>query len=696
MQNLVFLFILSTSIMKNYSNNNFKIGDIYFVYPDLNQIVICRKASSRIKEKVIKLEPRFMHVLTLLAKEPNALLSREFLIRTVWENSYVGEEALTQAISRLRKLLGDDALQPKVIQTIPKKGYRLLADVTTLPDNESFIARTLQTSTKGMTSKSRSKGLVVFGLAGISVVILLMASLRFGKTSVTGLETVDVTTSSMEAYKVYKEGRDSYRQFLWGRAKVNFEQAVQLDSGFASAYYHLAKTYARLRDQEGQLRAIKSAMRLADQVTEKEALNIRSYFAWEVEKDTEKGFRLAEELVRKYPEEGQTIFELALQYRRNGRLEEAIAANEKALELNPQWGEVYNELGYEHAFLGQFNKAEDYFLRYAALTRGEANAFDSLGDLYFMTGRLEDAIVNYELAVETTGRYLSSASQLAFVHALKEDYSQALQWLDEVINSHTQPGWLAVAHRSKGLILLYLGRQEEALNQFQLQMDLVGKIGDELGKSEAFELSSFVHVAVGRFNLAAEALEKSLKARLREEPENGARWRSLYEFLMGLVDIQTGNLVVAEERLEKVRRLRPRLNHNWSDFAAYWLGIFEGELLLAKGHASEAIRVFENINFPQPYYLNWHWFSTYRKPLPRDGLARAYVANGDIDGAIREYERLLHFDPAAKSRFLINPIYHSRLASLYEKNDQLNLAHQEDKKFVNIVNSYPSSVISDQ
>ena len=70
-----------------------------------------------------------MRVLVLLADQPGEVLSREFLIETIWENKFVGEEALTQAISRLRKVFGDNPHQPQFIETIPKNGYRIIADI---------------------------------------------------------------------------------------------------------------------------------------------------------------------------------------------------------------------------------------------------------------------------------------------------------------------------------------------------------------------------------------------------------------------------------------------------------------------------------------------------------------------------------------------------------------------------------------
>ncbi|HEY8934436.1 MAG TPA: helix-turn-helix domain-containing protein [Cyclobacteriaceae bacterium] len=74
------------------------------------------------------LEPRLMQVLLALLKNPGMLVSREHLIKEIW-NDYAGaEEGLTQAISSLRKLLGDDSKD--IIKTIPKKGYMLMSPVT--------------------------------------------------------------------------------------------------------------------------------------------------------------------------------------------------------------------------------------------------------------------------------------------------------------------------------------------------------------------------------------------------------------------------------------------------------------------------------------------------------------------------------------------------------------------------------------
>jgi adenylate cyclase len=78
----------------------------------------------------VRLEPKAVEVLVHLAGRAGEVVGREELLSAVWPGVVVGDDALTQAIIKLRKALGDDAQQPRYIETIPKRGYRLVAAVT--------------------------------------------------------------------------------------------------------------------------------------------------------------------------------------------------------------------------------------------------------------------------------------------------------------------------------------------------------------------------------------------------------------------------------------------------------------------------------------------------------------------------------------------------------------------------------------
>ena len=88
-------------------------------------------------EEVVKLEPRAMDLLVLLAAHAEQAISREQILDEVWHGVIVGDDAITAAIIKLRKALGDDSKNPRFIQTIPKKGYRLIAAVQSSADSEA-------------------------------------------------------------------------------------------------------------------------------------------------------------------------------------------------------------------------------------------------------------------------------------------------------------------------------------------------------------------------------------------------------------------------------------------------------------------------------------------------------------------------------------------------------------------------------
>jgi TolB-like protein/DNA-binding winged helix-turn-helix (wHTH) protein len=80
--------------------------------------------------ETIRLEPKAIEVLAYLAARAGDVVPREELLAAVWPGVIVGDDALTQAIIKLRKALGDDAHKPTYIETISKRGYRLVAPVS--------------------------------------------------------------------------------------------------------------------------------------------------------------------------------------------------------------------------------------------------------------------------------------------------------------------------------------------------------------------------------------------------------------------------------------------------------------------------------------------------------------------------------------------------------------------------------------
>src|SRR5580700_11758083 len=76
-----------------------------------------------------KLEPRTMRLLLCLADSAGEVVSVDRLLNEVWSGVVVGSASVYQAVSQLRKLLGDVDPEPTYIATVPRKGYRLVARV---------------------------------------------------------------------------------------------------------------------------------------------------------------------------------------------------------------------------------------------------------------------------------------------------------------------------------------------------------------------------------------------------------------------------------------------------------------------------------------------------------------------------------------------------------------------------------------
>ena len=77
----------------------------------------------------VRLEPKVMEVLVCLAQHAGQPVSKEELLQTVWSNTFVTDDVLKRSISELRRVFEDDVRESRIIQTIPKRGYRLLVAV---------------------------------------------------------------------------------------------------------------------------------------------------------------------------------------------------------------------------------------------------------------------------------------------------------------------------------------------------------------------------------------------------------------------------------------------------------------------------------------------------------------------------------------------------------------------------------------
>ncbi len=101
--------------------SDFKLGD-WWVRPQRNEL--------ERDGETAHVEARSMDVLVCLGRHAPKVVSKQRLLQEVWQDSpYVGDDAISHAVWELRKALGDSARDPVYIKTVPRKGYRVVAEI---------------------------------------------------------------------------------------------------------------------------------------------------------------------------------------------------------------------------------------------------------------------------------------------------------------------------------------------------------------------------------------------------------------------------------------------------------------------------------------------------------------------------------------------------------------------------------------
>jgi TolB-like protein/DNA-binding winged helix-turn-helix (wHTH) protein len=105
-----------------------------------------RRTLSR-ADSPISLTPKAFDVLLFLVQNPNRLVTKEELLQAVWADTFVEEGNLTQYIYYLRRALGGNSEDTRLIVTIARKGYQFTADVTVAEAADTAKQAAVQTST---------------------------------------------------------------------------------------------------------------------------------------------------------------------------------------------------------------------------------------------------------------------------------------------------------------------------------------------------------------------------------------------------------------------------------------------------------------------------------------------------------------------------------------------------------------------
>jgi len=152
---------------------HFRLGP-WLVKPSLN-IAVRNGTTSR-------LTPKAMEVLVCLAEHAGEPVSKEKLIEEVWPQTFVGDDALKGLVAEIRRVLEDDAKQPRIIETIVKRGYRLVAPIEWVDGKPDTSAEQVQPETvRGPLAPKRKFQMAGWAILASALLLLLLGAWNLAK-----------------------------------------------------------------------------------------------------------------------------------------------------------------------------------------------------------------------------------------------------------------------------------------------------------------------------------------------------------------------------------------------------------------------------------------------------------------------------------------------------------------------------------
>src|ERR671922_1775110 len=223
-------------------------------------VIPARNLLSRETEQV-RVEPRVMDVLVHLAERAGQTVSKDELTERIWKREYVSDDIVSVTMHALRKALGDDARQPRYIETIPRRGYRLIAAVQFAPRPLEPVGASPPTEPDVEGRRRNRKP----AMAAVTVTVLALGAIGLFRD-----RPYVRHVPTPEAHEAYTKGRyflDQRSIQGWRNALENFERAIALDPNDPASHAGLADTYSAMSDfgvaspEEMRPRAMSAARR---------------------------------------------------------------------------------------------------------------------------------------------------------------------------------------------------------------------------------------------------------------------------------------------------------------------------------------------------------------------------------------------------------------------------------------------------
>ncbi|MFH1373888.1 MAG: FlgO family outer membrane protein [bacterium] len=470
----------------------------------------------------------------------------------------------------------------------------------------------------------------------------------------------DVTTHSPEAYRYYLEGVDIGYKFYMAEAKQLFEKAVELDSTFAMAYYRLAGLSSRAEREEYR----QKAMKYSEKASHKERLYILGFDAY-LSGELGHALEMLEEINDRYPDDKEAYFTAGYlcQYGL-GDFHRAIEYLRKAIEVDSLYGVAYNSLAYSYNEIGNLESSIWAINKYIDLSPGEANPYDTRGELYALNGKLEKAIESYEKALEIRPDFYASRRKLAYMYLFARRYDKA-EGLYRELCADSNADRRSLGRKLLSYIPIYQGKFKEALTFLDDAIAAVRLEQDDPARWSFQFKRADIYQARNELKMALKEVEKIVENYAVIHPDDSIRFRHVYAVLLA----QNGDSAKAQKEVESLR-----LNIEKNDPStmwAYWYAV--GSIEFYRGDFEQSVvnleKAAEDVQYLHVNYM----------------LGRAYLMSGRLGESVSQFEKTINrYDAARISVVTMAVKIHYYLGQAYEASGWNEKAIEQYETFLDI------------
>ena len=399
--------------------------------------------------EVVALTPKVYDLLLVLVKNCGRMVDKEELMGALWPDTFVEEGNLTQNVSTLRKALGENTNGHRYIETIPKHGYRFVADVSAVSENGASDngkievippplpldqPRTLSWMTK---SVILAFGLVLVGLAiGANMI-------RKPRPTDTSARTFGRTvmpkppTENHDARMLYLKGIDASKNEQWSEAVAYFTQAVAKDDKFAAAYAALSVAYIEQSNEgnEKPIHALKKADWAARKALEMDENLVEAHKAlgWVMmikDRDWSGARKHFDWAISINPQSAEAHRLMAFLLQTTGQLDDAIKERLVAFSFRMDDLRLRSELACTLKLANSLNEAKDLLLSILAAEPRYNFARLHLGQVYLQQGNWGFAIKEFKKCKRDD----ATVAHLSYAYARKGNLEKGKGYLKVLLD----------------------------------------------------------------------------------------------------------------------------------------------------------------------------------------------------------------------------------------------------------------------